>query len=263
MPKKGPAEKPVENLTLELIDDVYGPKNFPDLEDIIKHGRLRRKKIDKAIKEAKKIINESFYPIVTFDHAKIEQGSKKIAELLSKPHTEIIECNFCGYEHYPPENNEGDIYPPSWCNNCGLRIDLQYMVKKFGDWAVTLFGIEHLHKPAKIYRGRISDKTIEWVKHMSEKRWINLNDFAKAYEYARKFFYPELYLTRYQKYLRTDHWKRKRQESFDYYGNSCVLCGEESNINVHHRNYDHLGKEDVRRDLIVLCRECHRKFHNK
>lgn len=61
----------------------------------------------------------------------------------------------------------------------------------------------------------------------------------------------------YYAYLESDKWKRKREQrlKIDHY--TCQTCGEVSSLEVHHRYYDTLGKEDVDDDLITLCRECH------
>ena len=67
----------------------------------------------------------------------------------------------------------------------------------------------------------------------------------------------------YKEYLKTDKWKKKREEAFNHYGNCCALCSSDKNINIHHRNYDNLGKENVKTDLIVLCQECHEIFHER
>ena len=64
----------------------------------------------------------------------------------------------------------------------------------------------------------------------------------------------------YQEYLKSNQWKRKRQEVFRYYGKSCCLCGSRENLHVHHRRYDNLGHEPME-DLCVLCSSCHAKYH--
>lgn len=66
----------------------------------------------------------------------------------------------------------------------------------------------------------------------------------------------------YNEYLKTDHWKNIRQQAFTHYGAACCLCNSKRQLNVHHRSYDNLGEEPMS-DLIVLCRNCHAKFHDK
>ena len=64
----------------------------------------------------------------------------------------------------------------------------------------------------------------------------------------------------YKEYLNTPHWKFTRDCAIEYYGDNCCLCGSAAEINVHHRNYDNKGNEKMQ-DLIVLCNDCHSKFH--
>jgi len=64
----------------------------------------------------------------------------------------------------------------------------------------------------------------------------------------------------YQEYLQTPHWKAKKQEAYNYYGASCVLCGSRKSINVHHREYNNKWNEPMS-DLTVLCYSCHDGHH--
>jgi len=75
----------------------------------------------------------------------------------------------------------------------------------------------------------------------------------------------ETYLARrlevmpYDLYLRTEHWQRMRALAIDRYGNACVLCNR-TPIDVHHRTYERRGRERLD-DLIVLCFDCHARYH--
>lgn len=65
----------------------------------------------------------------------------------------------------------------------------------------------------------------------------------------------------YYDYLKSDKWKniarKKRQEA----GNRCQLCNNGNLVlHVHHRTYDNVYNEQMG-DLIVLCADCHGKFH--
>lgn len=66
----------------------------------------------------------------------------------------------------------------------------------------------------------------------------------------------------YQEYLQSAHWRTLRRKALENAEHSCQLCNSESALNVHHRTYDRLGHERLA-DLIVLCRDCHAKFHDK
>lgn len=67
----------------------------------------------------------------------------------------------------------------------------------------------------------------------------------------------------YQEYLKSDHWQEFRLKALENYGNKCALDKKHTeNLNVHHNNYDNLGHETMQ-DVIVLCKNCHTKFHDK
>ncbi|MDU5111970.1 MAG: HNH endonuclease signature motif containing protein [Clostridium sp.] len=66
----------------------------------------------------------------------------------------------------------------------------------------------------------------------------------------------------YKEYLNGEHWKEIRLKALDRAGNRCQLCCKTDNLNVHHNTYENIGNEDLK-DLVVLCRECHAKFHDK
>jgi len=69
--------------------------------------------------------------------------------------------------------------------------------------------------------------------------------------------------TDYDKYLRSKHWKNTRQKALDRADHQCQLCAnKDAVLDVHHNNYNNVGKEE-NKDLIVLCRPCHRKFHSR
>lgn len=60
-------------------------------------------------------------------------------------------------------------------------------VKKFGRWAVTEVGIEHLGLPSYEI-----DKAVlfaaDWLAHMAEKRWVKMDDFARAHNFAISYY---------------------------------------------------------------------------
>lgn len=66
----------------------------------------------------------------------------------------------------------------------------------------------------------------------------------------------------YTEYLKSDHWKKTRKKALKRAKNRCQLCNKKSKLQVHHRTYKNKGKEK-NEDLIVLCNDCHAKFHDK
>jgi hypothetical protein len=64
----------------------------------------------------------------------------------------------------------------------------------------------------------------------------------------------------YKEYLQTDEWKKRREKHLKVANYKCQLCNSGGNLNVHHRTYERVGREDFM-DLIVLCEKCHSLFH--
>ena len=73
---------------------------------------------------------------------------------------------------------------------------------------------------------------------------------------------PKEPVKNYNEYLKSDHWLETRREALQCYGDKCVVCDSRKNLNVHHKNYDTLWCENMI-DLVVLCDNCHKKFHGK
>ena len=66
----------------------------------------------------------------------------------------------------------------------------------------------------------------------------------------------------YKRYLKTQHWLGPgygiRPGALMYYG-SCVLCGMNRDLQVHHKHYNSLGKEDMH-DICILCEDHHKRI---
>ena len=66
----------------------------------------------------------------------------------------------------------------------------------------------------------------------------------------------------YQEYLTSEHWDEVRRRELRFARYACRLCGSKDNLQVHHRSYENLGYERSS-DVIVLCGDCHHKFHQE
>ena len=66
----------------------------------------------------------------------------------------------------------------------------------------------------------------------------------------------------YREYLDSVFWKAKRRKALEKAKFVCELCGSAKNLQVHHISYEHLGYEPLG-DLLVVCKRCHEKLHQK
>lgn len=84
-------------------------------------------------------------------------------------------------------------------------------------------------------------------------------DYDKVSQYIKSMSYKD--------FLQTMYWEtissyKKYKENY-----KCALCGSSINLATHHKTYERHGYEHlyqvINEDLIVLCKDCHSKFHNK
>lgn len=66
----------------------------------------------------------------------------------------------------------------------------------------------------------------------------------------------------YAAYLKTEHWRKVRDDALKRAENRCMLCNSAEHLQVHHRSYKHKGCERPI-DVSVLCDECHQRHHGK
>ena len=105
-----------------------------------------------------------------------------------------------------------------------------------------------------------------WTKELCskcEKRRIELSSERYQQEQAERAA-ELLRLKRipYREYLGTEHWQRVRESALKRSWYRCQLCNSDGLLDVHHRTYERRGEERAS-DVIVLCRQCHSKFHDK
>ena len=88
-------------------------------------------------------------------------------------------------------------------------------------------------------------------------------DFQEARDLRADIWHAILTKNRedhYEKYLHSEAWTEIREKCFAHFGCKCLFCGNDA-TDVHHRNYDRIGKENVLTDLSALCDECHQRYH--
>jgi len=97
-----------------------------------------------------------------------------------------------------------------------------------------------------------SDRTFSY--RVIDKLIMDMYDNVK---YIRKVH------TKYQKFLQTLYWQDVKLKVLDRGNDTCQYCGATASLQVHHLTYEHHGNEmEYLDDLVVLCRDCHKKEHN-
>lgn len=71
----------------------------------------------------------------------------------------------------------------------------------------------------------------------------------------------------YQDFLRTPYWLTISEYKKFKSNYKCAVCGGSTKLATHHSSYKRHGREHeyqvIDEDLIVLCQDCHSKFHDK
>ena len=69
------------------------------------------------------------------------------------------------------------------------------------------------------------------------------------------------YSNEYLTYMNSEQWRYTRQKRIDLDGGRCVMCGAWTALEVHHLHYKNLGHENIVKDLVTVCADCHKKIH--
>lgn len=157
----------------------------------------------------------------------------------------------------PSEITHGDIIKPHY------RSDL----------ACPTCGIPHLlasrNKMAELERDFRKDrsKRAAWVrldcKPCHEARFADRRRQGDVERELRRERVNLLRTMPYREYLQTPEWQEKRKGKLRSAGYRCELCNSSNTVlDTHHKTYERRGDEYYK-DLIVLCRACHARFHDK
>lgn len=143
------------------------------------------------------------------------------------------------------------------CNKCELRKKeiehLEKLKRKESETdnisISTDYYIEHYLSPDMVWKEGVT----LWQKFNYIK---NINaDFDYISNYIKSMNYKD--------FLKTLYWKTIAEKKKALSKFKCQLCSASGFLAVHHRTYSNHGYElQNMEDLIVLCNECHEKFHN-
>lgn len=102
------------------------------------------------------------------------------------------------------------------------------------------------------------------IKHHREKEQLEPEPYQVPYQMVMTH-------EEYRDYLKTDAWRATRMLRLAIDNYTCQVC--EANLlpnilkpdiaHIHHMHYRNLGHEDVKNDLVSLCKHCHTSMHEK
>lgn len=126
---------------------------------------------------------------------------------------------------------------------------LEYGVEKSKILKNTSYYIEHYLNPLQKWNPKTSPKRKVDLIRNADVDWSEISKFIKAMSY--------------RDFLETPYWKAVAAHAKYKAGYRCLLCKNCTNLVAHHRNYNIHGMEHAHVDeLIVLCNNCHQKFHD-
>lgn len=112
-----------------------------------------------------------------------------------------------------------------------------------------------LRKGHNHWRCDICQERLDQIQQVKNQQW-------EEQQALRNQHLIELKTMPYNEYLRSEHWQETRRQALKSARYRCQLCNSNGELHVHHRTYERRGEEYMK-DLIVLCANCHAKFHDK
>ncbi len=116
---------------------------------------------------------------------------------------------------------------------------------------------------AKITKENEEEQILNWLKNISLDATSKqiLDNITKIVDDDES---EQLLNLKYKVFLRTNYWDWVRQAVLIKVGKRCQRCGRKGKLQVHHKTYEHRGKEHLFiDDLEVLCRNCHCLAHSE
>ena len=128
----------------------------------------------------------------------------------------------------------------------------------------TLYGVPSRFKDKKSTIKSISKSTSKSIDkqyiHTNVPNKYNLKKHISDKETNETKSEPDVDINQKLKYMKSDEWKQKRLLVLARDNHKCVICGSDSNLEVHHTSYKTLYNEDLN-DLVTLCRYHHHLQH--
>ena len=136
------------------------------------------------------------------------------------------------------------------------RIDGDLVLKQYGDWAVTTYGVEHRDGSYPIEGMRLWE--LDWLNHMENRIRVNIDDFTDAL-YAAQEYHSKLN----PKNRPKDPFTLRPGTRFDVMKRDnfqCKLCGKSAKdgavLEVDHKHPRSKGGRSTKANLWTLCWTC-------
>lgn len=181
---------------------------------------------------------------------------------------------YMGMEHAPFKTiiePKKLFFPCFKCGKEGLSFSVTTIKKRkeTTEWINSVFQKGTIPRPiskeaASLLCPQCKETVLEEDKKTTDQQNQRQESRDKELQEQIKKQVQDLRALPYKDYLQTKHWKNIKEKALKRFHSRCSLCNtNKQEIHIHHRTYEHRGEEQFYMgDLIALCKDCHKKFHD-
>lgn len=235
-----------DNLKKFFIEDENVMDNLLSINNSFGNKKSRREEVIPLLENNKILFN--YFEFINIYYWCTDFSIDLISESINGKINNIIKNNFLITYLCPSCRDIINIYPNSRKHKNEIIKHLNEHLCKKCEEELENYRYEFNLKEEKDF--------INACHGYSDSKKINKDDVNN------KYIIEELRNMLYKEYLQTEHWKVTRLKALKKANYKCEVCNSKEDLNVHHKTYINRGNEKPE-DLIVLCHDCHAKFHDK
>lgn len=154
------------------------------------------------------------------------------------------------------------------CNNCINKEKEEAEMVALQEQEVRKAEQENCQKRHDANTKRIIDEYVNTISTnpLSKEELIDISKNISRQNFDNNKVAAAIKSLPYKIFLQTLYWKAVSYEAKRKARFCCHVCSSNKNLSTHHRTYESHGYEhtyDGMKDLVVLCKDCHEKFHDK
>lgn len=222
-----------------------------ELFKLYKNSNLKAAELDKCYEPSKTLNDKFIVEVICMGQSEVKRGRRVKQEEKEGCCAHLtIKMSKTSLAKYL---KDGDYT----CDEC-LKIEKKEREDKWKER--DLHNEKQMEENTKNYIENYLDPERSWEESCHQKdRWNHIArayvDYEKVRQHGKSMDYYE--------FLKTPYWKAVSQYKKYKAGFKCNLCNDKEHLQTHHRTYTIRGMEHAKlEDLIVLCHDCHAKFHD-
>lgn len=154
-------------------------------------------------------------------------------------------------------------FPEIYCEDCEIKNKVkQQELLEQQKKEYELRNKQEYEENTNIYINNYLNPNNSWNERL--KPYQRYNEIRNNYSVYWKEICLYIKNMEYKEFLKTPYWKAISWKAKQKANFCCQLCNNSQGLETHHRTYESHGMEHANlEDLIVLCHDCHAKFHDK